>query len=83
MIGDGEVAHRLDYRILDAGGREIGSFRLWTVDPADAEGAGASDAPVLPLAFEFRPRQYLELKARRNPPPAVPGPDALVLASGQ
>ena len=83
LIGDGEVAHRLDYRILDAGGREIGSFRLWTVDPADAEGAGASDAPVLPLAFEFRPRQYLELKARRNPPPAVPGPDALVLASGQ
>ncbi len=72
LIGAGEVVHRLDYRILNARGREIDSFRLWTSLPADADGARLGDEPILPLAFEFRPRKYLELRARRMPPAAAP-----------
>jgi hypothetical protein len=29
------------------------------------------DIPILPLAFEFRPRKYLELRARRVPDRAL------------
>ena len=65
------------------GGREVDSFQLWTVFPADADAAGASDAPVLPLAFEFRPRKYLELKARRNPPPAQGTSASTMMEHGQ
>ena len=90
LIGAGEVVHRLDYRILNASGREIESFRLWTLLPpgaagarVDAAGARVDDAPILPLAFEFRPRKYLELRARRMPPPAAPGLSASALAPGQ
>ena len=83
LLAAGDVAHRLDYRVLDAGGREVDSFQLWTVFPADADAAGASDAPVLPLAFEFRPRKYLELKARRNPPPAQGTSASTMMEHGQ
>ena len=83
LIEAGEIVHRLDYRVLDAAGRNIDSFRLWTVLPAAASAAPAGDAPILPLAFEFRPRKYLELKARRNPPPPAPEPAVAALASAR
>ena len=74
LIGAGDEVHRLDYRILAAPrNRAIESFRLWAVLPPAAAGAPGDDAPILPLAFEFRPRKYLELRARRIPPPAAPG----------
>ena len=82
LIGAGDEVHRLDYRILTAsGGRNIESFRLWVVLPATAAGAPEDGAPILPLAFEFRPRKYLELRARRIPPPAAPTLSASASAS--
>ena len=72
LIGAGDEVHRLDYRLLSApGGRKIESFRVWVVLPAVAAPAPGAGAPILPLAFEFRPRKYLELRARRVslPPP--------------
>lgn len=73
LIGAGDEVHRLDYRIETVrGGRKIESFRLWAVLPASAAAGAEDGAPILPLAFEFRPRKYLELRARRIPPPAAP-----------
>ena len=73
LIGAGNEVHRLDYRIETVrGGRKIESFRLWVVLPSVPAGAPEDGAPILPLAFEFRPRKYLELRARRIPPPAAP-----------
>ena len=74
LVGAGDEVHRLDYRIETARGRrkKIESFRLWVVLPAAAAGAPDDGEPILPLAFEFRPRKYLELRARRIPRPAAP-----------
>ncbi|MCY4660265.1 MAG: hypothetical protein OXF93_10715 [Acidobacteria bacterium] len=84
LIGAGDEVHRLDYRIQTApGGRKIESFRLWVVLPAPTAGAPEDGAPILPLAFEFRPRKYLELRARRIPPPAAPALSASASAPEQ
>ena len=82
LVGAGDVVHRLDYRIETAQGRrKIESFRLWAVLPAAAAGAPDDGEPILPLAFEFRPRKYLELRARRLPPAAEPAPAAPTLSA--
>ena len=82
LVGAADVVHRLDYRIETARGRrKIESFRLWAVLPAAAAGAPDDGEPVLPLAFEFRPRKYLELRARRVPPAAEPAPPAAPAAT--
>jgi hypothetical protein len=60
------VVHKLDYRVLNDEGHEDESFELWTelppLEPEDPLGP-----PILPIAFEFKPRSYLELKAVQIP----------------
>ena len=67
-VADGLVApdvpvHRLDYRILDRGGGSVQKFRVWTVLPS-GQGSDGAD-PVLPLAFQFKAKSFLELYAVR------------------
>jgi hypothetical protein len=67
LVTPDAVVHRLDYRVMNDRGDEEESFELWTELPV----ANASDPlspPMLPLAFEFKPRSYLELKAVQVPP---------------
>ena len=63
LVESGAVVHRLDYRILDDDGDVVQKFKLWTELPA-----GRSDrraAPIMPVAFEFKAKSFLELKAVR------------------
>ena len=55
---------RLEYRILDDQGDELERFKLWVeLDAARVEDPFA--APLVPFAFELRPRAYLVLEAVR------------------
>jgi hypothetical protein len=66
LVAPDAVVHKLDYRVLNDKGHEDESFELWaelpTQDPENPRGS-----PILPLAFEFKPRAYLELKAVQIP----------------
>jgi hypothetical protein len=62
LVAPDTVVHRLDYRVMNDRGGEEESFELWTELPVANAGDPLS-APILPIAFEFKPRAYLELKA--------------------
>ena len=57
------LVHKLDYRIVDHEGDSVQSFELWTELPA--VGPDPLTAAILPLAFEFKARSFLKLRAVR------------------
>ena len=65
LVEPGVLIHKLDYRIVNSEGDSIQSFELWT--ELLATGSDARAAPILPLAFEFRARSFLKLRAVRVP----------------
>jgi hypothetical protein len=65
LVEPGVLVHKLDYRIVNSEGDSVQSFELWA--KLLATGSDALAAPILPLAFEFRARSFLKLKAVRVP----------------
>jgi len=64
LVGPGARVHRLDYRIVNSDGDSVQSFELWTELLPTVSGALA--VPILPLAFEFKARSFLELRVVRE-----------------
>jgi len=67
LVSPSSNVWRIEYRILDERREQVGAFRIW----AELPGAPVNDpfaAPIVPLAFEFRPRSFLELRAVRTAP---------------
>ena len=62
LVTPNTVVHKLEYRVMNDKGHEDESFELWTELPSENAGDPLSP-PILPIAFEFKPRAYLELKA--------------------
>ena len=58
------AVRRIDYRILDEDEDEVEDFRLWVELPAE-DRSDAFATPVLPLAFQFRPRAFLRIRGER------------------
>ena len=63
-LDDPTALRRLDYRVRDAGGREVDRFKLW-VELRAAEPGVRFPPPHLPLAYEYEPGSYLRLRAVR------------------
>ena len=63
LVESGAVVHRLDYRILDEGGGGVQAFKVWTDLPAGRE--DRRSAPIMPVAFAFKAKSFLELEAVR------------------
>ena len=63
-LADPAALRRLDYRILDNRGDELESFKLW-VELAARRVRDPFAAPLVPIAFELKPRAYLVLRAVR------------------
>ena len=55
--------HKIEYRIRNDRGDTVQDFKLWTELPATS--AGTISPASLPIAFEFKARSFLELKAVR------------------
>lgn len=64
VVSPSAVVHRITYRILDDLRREVETFRVWVERPAPKV-ADPLAPPLVPVAFEFRPRSFLELRAVR------------------
>ena len=65
LVTPDAVVHRLDYDIVDSDGNTVQPFELWTELP---DSFGPLSRPIVPLAFEFMARAFLELRAVRIPP---------------
>lgn len=64
-VVDRRALRRIEYRILDDRGDEVETFQVWVELPAVYENDAPAE-PVVPVAFEFRPRAFLELRAERT-----------------
>lgn len=64
VVSPSAVIHRITYRILDNRRREVETFRVWVEWPAPSV-PDPLPPPLVPVAFEFRPRSFLELRAVR------------------
>lgn len=64
-VVDPGALRRIEYRILDDRGDEIETFQVWVELPAVHRDEALAD-PIVPVAFEFRPRAFLELRAERT-----------------
>ena len=73
LVAHGADVLKLSYRMLNPEGKEAESFDVWAKLPSPA--ALTADEPIVPLAFEFKPRTYPRLKARQvlgaAPPPTL------------
>jgi hypothetical protein len=69
-IKDGANMRRLSYRIVDADGDTIEDFQLW-VEITPGTHSEDDSSPIVPLAFAFMPRSFLELRAERVDPADV------------
>ena len=66
LISPAVTLHRLDYSLRNDRGDKIQDFRLWTELPAASPEMHEMPFPtVIPVAFEFKPRAFLELRAVR------------------
>ena len=63
LIERDAVLHQLHYRVLDADGREVRAFTVWTELPAGQD--EQQSPPIIPVAFEFKAKSFLELEAVR------------------
>ena len=66
LVTSDATVHRLDYRILDRHNDQVQRFRIWTELPAAQ--TGRLRFPVFPVAFEFKAKSFLALKAVRVEP---------------
>jgi hypothetical protein len=66
LVRPNTVVHKLEYRVMNDEGDEDESFELWTELPSK-NADDPSSPPILPIAFEFKPRAYLALKAVQVP----------------
>jgi len=63
LIAPESELHRLDYRLRNDEGDAVQDFRLWTELPDTSP--PARFPAVAPIAFEFKARAFLQLKAER------------------
>ena len=63
LVAPDATVHRIDYRLRNDRGKKLQDFKLWTELPAIS--AGTVSPASLPIAFEFKARSFLELKAVR------------------
>lgn len=63
LVEPGALVHRLNYQISDDNGDRVQSFDVWTELPAVR--SDSLSAPILPIAFEFKARSFLELRVVR------------------
>ena len=60
LVGPDAVVHRMRYRLVDGDGKVVQPFELWAELPTRF---GPLSPPIMPIAFEFRARSFLDLKA--------------------
>ncbi len=63
---------QIGYRIVADTRKEVETFAVWVELPTRSPD-DAFTPPITPLAFQFRPRSFLELRAVRTAPAALPG----------
>ncbi len=64
-----EAVRRLEYRLLDARGKEVDRFKVW-VELRASRPDDPFPPPHLPVAYEYEPAGYLRLRAVRVPVPS-------------
>ena len=72
LMASDAVLHRFNFRILDDKRDTVQSFELWAALPVTW--ASPLVTPVIPLAFEFKARAFLELRAVRVLDASAPPP---------
>ena len=60
VVGPDAVVHRMSYRLVDSDGDVVQPFEIWTELPTRLD---PLSPPIMPIAFEFKARSFLELKA--------------------
>ena len=60
IVAADAVVHHLSYRMVDSEGSVVQPFELWAELPGQV---GPLSPPIMPIAFEFRARSFLDLKA--------------------
>ena len=64
LVSASAAVWRVEYRIADEKRNEVETFRVWVELPR-VQADEVFALPIVPLAFEFRPRAFLELRAVR------------------
>ena len=63
LVQPDATVHKINYRLRDERGRGVQDFEVWAELPATPE--GAVPPAILPIAFEFKARAFLKLRAVR------------------